>query len=106
MKKVVFMALATVFMLSSGFGVDDLSNFSTEEELSLDHEDISTRIEFELLGEGLIDGMVPCRRRTCTYVNGELQGCTEWEYGECDKDGDGNLSNFRGISLEPVIIGG
>ena len=25
----------------------------------------------------------PCRWRTCTYVNGVLQGCTAWTYGEC-----------------------
>lgn len=24
-----------------------------------------------------------CRWRTCTYINGELQGCTDWTYGEC-----------------------
>lgn len=24
-----------------------------------------------------------CRWRTCTYINGVLQGCTEWTYGYC-----------------------
>lgn len=34
--------------------------------------------------ENLVDEDVPCRWRTCTYVNGVLVGCTAWTYGECN----------------------
>ena len=100
------MALATVFMFSSGFVMDNGAHFNDDEESIIICNVVSTQIEFELLGDSSINGMVPCRKRTCSYVNGELQGCTEWTIGECDKDDDGNLSNFRGISLDPIIIGG
>lgn len=45
--------------------------------------------------ETLADSDVACRWRTCTYINGERQGCTEWTYGRCNKDGNGKLTKIE-----------
>ena len=56
---------------------------------------MSEALQIEALNETSNDDTVRCRWRTCTYVNGELQGCSEWTYGNCDKDENGKLTPIR-----------
>ena len=74
-----------VFLLALGF-----MSFTSVSEVETDLS-FTNSIEIERLAEE----NVPCRWRTCTYINGVRQGCTEWTYGECDKDGNGKLTPIR-----------
>lgn len=99
MKKVIFMALATVFLLSSGF-----VSITPTVELDSDFPEISVSREIVVLTSNFDDDeLVRCKIRTCTYVGGELQGCTAWRYTWCDKESNGSLSEH--FSQSPVLIG-
>jgi hypothetical protein len=92
-------------MLCSGFSAFNNSSLLIENEtISLENEIVELTIEIEILSDSNLFATDYCRRRVCIYIDGDLQGCTEWEYGECDRDANGNLTNFRGISLDPVIV--
>lgn len=112
MKKVIFMALAGVFMLSSGFMANDstkkIENKKKPNEIivlansDIDFPEIIVKRQIEIIEATFDDDVVRCKIRTCTYVGGELQGCTEWRYTYCDKDSNGSLSEH--FSQSPVLI--
>lgn len=46
---------------------------------------------FEIESYDSYDETVNCRWRSCRTVNG-VRECDEWTYGQCEKDGNGNLT--------------
>lgn len=98
------MALAAVFMLSSGFSLTNGKENADNIVSSYLEFDFISILEFEKANED-----VPCRWRICRYrINSDgtrtLIGCSGWSYGECYDNGDGTLT--PAITLSPVIIGG
>ncbi|MDP5105864.1 MAG: hypothetical protein NWQ31_06810 [Polaribacter sp.] len=76
------------FVFALGFG---LMNFTTLNEVNDIIE--PNNIQIELLDtETTASNDVPCRWRTCIYENGVKTGCSEWTYGECNKDSNGKLT--------------
>lgn len=64
----------------------------TSTEVANKKLNLTETIQVELLdSETTLLEDVPCRLRTCTYVNGVKAGCSSWTYGECDKGDKGEL---------------
>ena len=93
MKKFVFVALAAVFMVSSGQAKSNVNDVVLKpSELNID-----STIENVTVIEYYTDEL-RCYERTCYYQNGRLLGCTAWKEFNCDD------LVFDGGQLDPVII--
>jgi hypothetical protein len=65
------------------FNVEEIVELSTN-SIEIADADFTIEIEVEYASlDASNTATVPCRWRTCTYINGVLQGCTAWTYGEC-----------------------
>jgi hypothetical protein len=104
MKKVI-LSLVVVFVMSSFTTVNTSVEKANEEKVTVSEVSINTTsfdniaeesyLQIEVISEDASIDRVKCKWRTCTYVNGELQGCSEWTYGECDKDSNGKLTKVE-----------
>lgn len=93
MKNLILSALL-VLTVSFAFANNEIDKFSTVDVVeivelstnSVERANVNFTIEIEVEYTSFNTSNIadyPCRWRTCTYINGVLQGCTPWTYGEC-----------------------
>jgi hypothetical protein len=92
--KNLFLSVVLLLTVSFAFAANDVEKVSTlnvEEIVELSTNsveiadvDFTLDIEVEYTSfDASNTATYPCRWRTCTYINGVLQGCTAWTYGIC-----------------------
>ncbi len=107
MRKLVFAALAGVFMLSSGFATLGYEPKPLDEiALEKTTDDLESYLEFKVLTNDVNSkDDVPCAWRTCYYRDGVKVRCGEWTFGDCSVNEDGSLQPGP-VQLPSLILQG
>ncbi len=90
--KNLILSVVLLLTVSFAFAANDVETVSTFDDVTVEltnsvelaDADFTIEIEVEYASfDASNTAAYPCRWRTCTYINGVLQGCTAWTYGEC-----------------------